>query len=90
MYLSYSSRLGSLGNFWFGMKRVKNLIGSQVKTIGWFRRGMASRMDLIQLETKDGTRVKSFPRFWLLVSAVGLIVLGVWFMFLASWLENAQ
>ena len=78
LYLSYASRWGQLGNFLFGMKRVKNLIGSPVKTVGWFRRGLVSWMDLIQLETQSGTIVNSYHRFWSLFWGSGLIALGLW------------
>ena len=64
LYLRYSSRFGPIGNFLFGMKRVQSLIGSAVETKGWFRRGIAPWMDLIQLKTDSGTVVNSYHRFW--------------------------
>ncbi|MDP8933315.1 MAG: zinc metalloprotease HtpX, partial [Cyanobacteriota bacterium] len=48
IYLRYASRFGPIGNFMFGMKRVESLIGMDVRTLGWFRRGVAPWMDLIQ------------------------------------------
>jgi hypothetical protein len=60
LYLHYASRFGPIGNFLFGMKRVNSLIGAQVKSVGWFRRGVAPWMDLIQLESENGTVVNSY------------------------------
>ena len=77
MYLHYASRFGAIGNFLFGMKRVKSLIGSEVNALGWFRRGIGSWMDLIRLESNNGTIVRSYHRFWALVFGSGAIILGL-------------
>ncbi len=77
LYLRYSSRFGPIGNFLFGMKRVQNLIGSQVNSQGWFRRGIMPWMDLVQLETADGTVVNSYHRFWSFLFGFGAMVLGL-------------
>ncbi len=81
MYLHYTSRFGPIGNFLFGMKRVKSLIGMQVNTLGWFRRGVAPLMDLIQLESKEGTVVNSYHRFWSFLLAIGSIAVGIALIF---------
>lgn len=77
LYLHYASRFGPIGNFLFGMKRVKSLIGEQVGAVGWFRRGVAPWMDLIQLQSKNGTIVNSYHRFWSFILGSGSIILGV-------------
>ncbi len=77
LYLHYASRFGPMGNFLFGMKRVKGLIGSQGAITGWFRRGAASYLDLIQIKTEDGTVVNSYHRFWSFLLGFGLIALGI-------------
>src|SRR5919202_4891100 len=64
IYLHYASRFGPIGNFLFGMNRVKNLLGAQVGVTGWFRRGVAPWVDLTQFTTQSGTTVKSFHRIW--------------------------
>ncbi|MBW4613179.1 MAG: M48 family metalloprotease [Desmonostoc vinosum HA7617-LM4] len=85
LYLHYASRFGPLGNFLFGMKRVQNLIGEQVGAVGWFRRGVAPWMDLIQLQSENGTIVNSYHRFWSFMLGGGSIILGVvLMMFLSS------
>ncbi|MBG1268076.1 zinc metalloprotease HtpX [Nostoc sp. WHI] len=85
LYLHYASRFGPIGNFLFGMKRVQSLIGEQVETVGWFRRGIAPWMDLIQLQSKNGTIVNSYHRFWSFILGGGSIILGVVLtMFLSS------
>ncbi|MEM7727033.1 MAG: M48 family metalloprotease [Cyanobacteria bacterium P01_A01_bin.45] len=77
LFLRYASRFGPIGNFLFGMKRVESLIGSQVGSTGWFRRGIAPWMDLIDLESENGTIVKSYHRFWSFVLGGGLIIAGI-------------
>ncbi|BAZ54157.1 peptidase M48 Ste24p [Nostoc sp. NIES-4103] len=85
LYLHYASRFGPIGNFLFGMKRVKSLIGEQVGAVGWFRRGVAPWMDLIQLQSENGTFVNSYHRFWSFILGGGSIILGVVLtMFLSS------
>ncbi|MHC0064627.1 M48 family metalloprotease [Nostoc sp. UIC 10890] len=85
LYLHYASRFGPIGNFLFGMKRVQSLIGEQVGAVGWFRRGVAPWMDLIQLQSKNGTIVNSYHRFWSFILGGGSIILGVVLtMFLSS------
>lgn len=81
LYLRYSSRFGPIGNFLFGMKRVQSLIGSAVNTKGWFRRGIAPWMDLIQLETETGTVVNSYHRFWSFILGGGAIFIGLFLAF---------
>ncbi|TAF90658.1 MAG: peptidase M48 [Oscillatoriales cyanobacterium] len=82
MYLHYASRFGPIGNFLFGMKRVKSLIGMDVSALGWFRRGVAPWMDLIQLESDSGTTVSSYHRFWSFVMGIGAIAIGIAVLFL--------
>jgi len=77
IYLRYASRFGPIGNFLFGMKRVKSLIDMDVNALGWFRRGVAPWMDLIQLESDSGTTVNSYHRFWSFVIGSGALVLGI-------------
>ncbi|MGL5059637.1 MAG: zinc metalloprotease HtpX [Microcoleus sp.] len=77
IYLHYASRFGPIGNFLFGMKRVKSLLGMNVNALGWFRRGVAPWMDLIQLESDSGTTVHSYHRFWSFVMGIGSIALGI-------------
>lgn len=77
IYLHYASRFGPIGNFLFGMKRVKSLIGMNVKNVGWFRRGVAPWMDLTQLDSENGTVVNSYHRFWSFVLSIGAIGLGI-------------
>jgi len=81
IYLRYASRFGPIGNFMFGMKRVKSLIGMDVSALGWFRRGVAPWMDLIQQESDSGTVVSSYHRFWSFVMAIGALAIGIALLF---------
>ncbi|MEG4229957.1 zinc metalloprotease HtpX [Microcoleus sp. N9_B2] len=83
IYLRYASRFGPIGNFLFGMKRVKSLIGMDVRTLGWFRRGVAPWMDLIRLESDSGTTVSSYHRFWSFVMGLGAIAIGIASLFVS-------
>lgn len=76
IYLHYASRFGPLGNFLFGWSQAENQIRAQVVAVGWFRRGVAPWLDLIQMDTNKGWNVKSYHRFWLLILGSGTIVLG--------------
>ncbi|MEB3280609.1 MAG: zinc metalloprotease HtpX [Lyngbya sp.] len=80
IYLRYKSRFGGLGNFLFGMKRVKSLIGMKVTNVGWFRRGVAPWMDLTQLTSESGTVVNSYHRFWSFVVSIIAIGLGIFIL----------
>lgn len=77
LYLRYASRFGPLGNFLFGMNRVQSLIGMQVSALGWFRRGVAPWVDLIQLNSENGTVVNSYHRFWSFILGAGAIIVGI-------------
>ncbi|BAY27774.1 peptidase, M48B family protein [Calothrix sp. NIES-2100] len=84
LYLHYASRFGPIGNFLFGMKRVQSLIGEQVGAVGWFRRGVAPWMDLIQLQSENGTVVNSYHRFWSFLLGGGAIIFGLALTILVS------
>ncbi|NER92952.1 MAG: M48 family metalloprotease [Symploca sp. SIO1B1] len=77
IFLRYASRFGSLGNFLFGMGKVKNLLGSQGETTGWFRRGIAPWVDMTQFTSSSGTKVNSYHRFWSFIFGSGAMVVGL-------------
>jgi Zn-dependent protease with chaperone function len=76
IFSRYASRFGAIGNFLFGWRKVKDLIGSQVKTTGWFRRGISPWLDLIEMKTPNQT-VKSYHRFWSFIVGGGAVILGI-------------
>ena len=76
IFLRYASRFGPIGNFLFGLRQVKRLLGSDGGALGWFRRGVAPWMDLVQF-TSSGKVIKSYHRFWSFLSGGGLIVIGL-------------
>jgi Zn-dependent protease with chaperone function len=76
MYLLYASRWGPLGNFLVGMNKVKDVIGTNTNTKGWFRRGVAPWMDLELITTDQGNTVTSYPAFWSLVAGIICIAIG--------------
>ncbi len=80
IYLRYASRFGPIGNFLFGMNRVKKLLGSQVSLTGWFRRGVGPWVDLTQFNTHKGTNVKSFHRLWSFILGGMAILFGLFLL----------
>jgi Zn-dependent protease with chaperone function len=82
LFVRYVSRFGALGNFLFGMKQVKALVGTDGTSLGWFRRGVSPWMDLIRY-TSGGKEINSYPRFWgqlasILLIGGGILVLLLW------------
>lgn len=80
IFLHYASRFGPIGNFLFGMNRVKNLLGSQVGVTGWFRRSVAPWVDLTEFTTESGTTVKSFHRLWSFILGSAAVLLGLFLL----------
>ncbi|HAC66014.1 MAG TPA: peptidase M48 [Cyanothece sp. UBA12306] len=76
IFARYVSRFGGLGNFFFGATQVQNLLGSSVTTVGWFRRGVAPWLDLIEVSTEQKT-INSYPRFGALLMGLGVMILGL-------------
>ncbi|MEA5532489.1 zinc metalloprotease HtpX [Crocosphaera sp. XPORK-15E] len=76
IFVRYASRFGAIGNFFFGATQVKDLIDNSVGTVGWFRRGVAPWLDLIELSTGEKT-VKSYHRFGSLVTGAIIIIIGL-------------
>ena len=77
LYLNYESAFGFIGNFIFGIKKVRKLIGSHVKGSGWFFRGISHHLDLHDIHSDDGKSFKSRPAMWAIIGAVVMIVVGV-------------
>ncbi|MDJ0703209.1 MAG: M48 family metalloprotease [Leptolyngbyaceae cyanobacterium MO_188.B28] len=83
IFLRYASRFGPIGNFLFGMRQVKKLLGSNGGALGWFRRGVAPWMDLVQF-TSSGKVINSYHRFWSFLLSGLLIVLGLFLLITAG------
>lgn len=72
MYLDYVSRFGFIGNWFFALKKIKEVMGQPVKAEGWFLRGIYQSVTLRKV-TYEGGVIKSHPRFWSVIIAVFLI-----------------
>lgn len=77
IFVRYASRLGPIGNFLFGLKRVQGLIGTPVYATGWFRRGIMPWIDLVQFQSRNGTVINSYHRFWQFVVGGGALLVGL-------------
>jgi hypothetical protein len=83
IYLRSASGFGLIGNFLFGMKRVKSLMAMDISALGWFRRGVAPWMDLILQESDSGTVVSRYHRFWSFVMGICAIAIGIALLFVS-------
>jgi Zn-dependent protease with chaperone function len=77
LFLRYSSRWGPIGNFFFGASQAETLVGAEVAVRGWFRRGIASYLDLLVATPASGKMVTSYPAFWQLVLGIFWIGVGI-------------
>jgi Zn-dependent protease with chaperone function len=76
--LHYRSRFGWLGNIWFGWMQAESLIHQQVTIVGWFRRSIASRVDLVSLDCPELTyQLYSYHRFWTVAIGLGATIFGL-------------
>jgi|GEM_PF-428564 len=81
VFVRYSSRFGPLGNFLFGASQADGFVNREASVVGWFRRGVMSWVDLIQLRRQnDGRVVSSYHRFWGFLLAIGAIVFSFFIM----------
>ncbi|MEN9221028.1 MAG: M48 family metalloprotease, partial [Thermostichus sp. BF3_bins_97] len=74
IFLRYASRFGPLGNFLFGANKAQGLTGQEGSAVGWFRRGVASWLDLARFQNRQGQVVTSHHPFWHLVwGGIGVV-----------------
>lgn len=69
VFLHYSSRFGPLGNFLFGTTQADGFLHKEVAVVGWFRRSIMPRVDLMRMDCPQRWTVHSYHRFWAFVSA---------------------
>ena len=77
IFMDYHSAFSFLGNLFFGLKKVKKLLGVPSRASGWFYRGMASSLVLKRLEVADAKPIKSYRRAWSIAGAVCVTLIGV-------------
>lgn len=81
VFVRYSSRFGPLGNFLFGASQADGFVNREASVTGWFRRGVMSWVDLIQLRRhSDGRIVNSYHRFSGFLLAITMIVFSFFIM----------
>lgn len=77
-FVDYHSAFSFLGNLFFGLKKVKQLIGQASTATGWFYRSIASSLTLVRLEVKGQPKpINSYRRAWSLAGAVFVSAIGV-------------
>lgn len=75
--LSYASRFGPIGNCLVGFNQDESLMGKTGTVTGWFRHGVFSYLDLIQIQCDNGKVVRSHHRFWIFLLAFSTILVGL-------------
>lgn len=83
VYLNYESVIPILGNIIFGLGKAKKMIGQYSKASGWFRRSSYQIVDLDTVEV-SGDTIKSYTRFWGIITGILLLILGVVFFVFVS------
>lgn len=76
-FLDYNSLFGFIGDLFFAVKKIKNLIGTNVLAEGWFFRGMSSMVALSYLKT-DNEKISSHPIIWSMVFPIVLILISMY------------
>ncbi|MCS7123173.1 MAG: M48 family metalloprotease, partial [Candidatus Aenigmarchaeota archaeon] len=80
IYLNYEGIVPFLSNLVFAFFKLDNLIGKNVKIRGWFIRGGNARIELDEIITEDGKRIRSRVRIWFIIS-------GIFFFFIILFLS---
>lgn len=75
IFLDYTSLFGFLGNFFFALGKMKEVMGKPSTATGWFTRTMSSKIAL-QRMTIESEIITSHPVVWEIVKIVLLI--GLW------------
>jgi len=76
IYLDFSSKLGSLGNLFFALKKVMKIIGQEVQAEGWFFRGTYQMVSLSSIKMGQNT-IKSHPALWSIIGGLFFIFIGL-------------
>lgn len=76
IYLDYNSKLGAIGNLFFALNKIKNIIGKSIMADGWFFRGMGQYISLSAIN-ENGSAIKSYPRLWDVTIGALLFFVGV-------------
>ncbi len=75
IYLNYESIVPILGNILFGLGKAKKMIGQNARATGWFRRSSYQVVDLDTVVV-GGEVIKSYTRFWGIISGAVLLLIG--------------
>lgn len=80
--LRYAALVPLVGALITARRRVPKLIGSEVTSVGWFRRGVAPWIDLRHLHVvPHGETLHSYPRVGLLVLSLLFLLIGCFGVF---------
>jgi len=77
IFLNYSSAFGLIGDIFFALREIKKLFGVPSRAVGWFYRGIGSRVVLKYLQT-DREKVRSHPILWTFLMPLILIIISLY------------
>ncbi len=80
IFLNYTSALGSIGNLFFALTKIKKLLGAPSRAIGWFYRGLNSTVSLKYLQTEQ-EKIASHPALWAFILPVILVIISFYLYF---------
>lgn len=75
IYLNYNSIFGFIGNIFFALGKVKEMMGESVRAEGWFFRGITQSITLRKIYRQNGT-ISSHPKLVVVVMATILAFVG--------------
>ncbi len=80
IFLDYNSAINFIGNIFFGLTKIKNLFGINSQAVGWFYRGVSSKLALRYLQTEKEV-IRSHPILWQVIKSMFLISISfIWFL----------
>ncbi|MBS3056403.1 MAG: M48 family metalloprotease [Candidatus Aenigmarchaeota archaeon] len=85
MFLNYESWFPVLGNLFFGLKRVPELINKDAEISGWFLRGISPIIGLKTLQTKN-KKINGYVKLGGIIGGLILIIAAAAAWTLLSWI----
>ncbi|NDK08634.1 M48 family metalloprotease [Candidatus Gracilibacteria bacterium] len=78
MHLDYQSKIPLIGNLIFSLTKVKQFMGQQITTSGWFLRGVSHYTVVDKMHTDDGSiKANGGVKFWGTFMGITFIIIGI-------------
>lgn len=79
IYLNYESAFSFIGNLFFALGRVRQLIGKKAAASGWFFRDVGHHFDIKEMKPEGESAIKSHPKLWGMIFGIVLIGISIFF-----------